>query len=107
MTDEEVKYVIFKMKSDKAPGPNGYTAGFFQKMRHIVGNDVCAVVKSFFKSGRLLKEFNCTTITLVPKSNTPSKLTDYRPISCCNIIYKSISGVLAQRMKGILPDLIS
>ena len=74
---------------------------------HIVGNDVCAAVKSFFESGRLLKEFNCTAITLVPKSSTPSKLSDYRPISCCNIIYKSISGVLAQRMKGILPDLVS
>ena len=95
------------MKPDKAPGPDGYTVGFFQKMWPVVENDVCAAVKSFFDSGRLLKEFNCTAITLVPKSSAPSKLSDYRPISCCNFIYKSISGVLAQRMKGILLDLIS
>ena len=107
MTDEETKAAIFRMNPDKAPGPDGYTASFFQKTWHVVGNDVCAAVKSFFNSGKLLKEFSCTTITLVPKGSAPSKLSDYRPISCCNIIYKSISGVLAQRMKEILPYLIS
>ena len=95
------------MKPDKAPGPDGYTAGFFQKLWPVVGTDVCAAVRSFFESGRLLKEFNCIAITLVPKSGSPSKLTDYRPISYCNIIYKSISGVIAQRMKGILLELVS
>ena len=105
--EEEIRAVIFKTNPDKVPGPDGFTAGFFQKMWHVVGADVCNVVKSFFNSGRLLKEFNCTAITLIPKSNSPSKLSDYRPISCCNIIYKSISGILAQRMKGLLPQLVS
>ena len=52
VTDEEIKVVLFKMKPDKAPRPDRYSAGFFQKMWHIVGVDVCAAVKSFFDSGR-------------------------------------------------------
>ena len=107
VTDDEIKLAIFKTKPDKAPGPDGYTAGFFQKMWHVVGADVCAAVKSFFESGRLLKEFNCTAITLIPKISSPTKLSDYRPISCCNTIYKCISGILAQRMKGLVPHIIS
>ena len=66
VTDEEIRDAIFRMKPDKAPGPDGYTAGFFQKMWPVVGNDVCAAVKSFFDSRRLLKAYNCTAITLVP-----------------------------------------
>ena len=107
VTDEEIRAVIFKMNPDKSPGPNGFTAGLFQQMWNVVGADVCNAIKSFFISGRLLKEFNCTAITLIPKSNSPSKMSDYRTISCCNIIYKSISGILAQRMKGLLPQLVS
>ena len=95
VTDEEIKAILFKMKEDKAPRPDGFSAGFFQKLWHIVGVDVCAAIKSFFESEKLLKEFNNTAITLIPKINSPSKLSDYRPISCCNTVYKCISGILA------------
>jgi hypothetical protein len=50
------------MKSSKAPRPDGFSAGFFQKAWPIVGEDVITVIKSFFRSGRLLKEVNATII---------------------------------------------
>ena len=107
MSAEEIKICVFKMKPDKVPGPDGYTASFFQNMWHVVGHDVIAAVQSFFADGRILKQFNSTSLTLVPKILNPSKLSDYRPISCCNFIYKCISGVIAQRMKKVLPDIIN
>ena len=72
-------------------------------MWHILGEDLIKAIKSFLKSGRLLKELNHTSITLVPKVQNPSKLNEFRPISCCNIIYKCISGILAKRLKALLP----
>jgi len=52
-------------------------------------------------------EINKTNITLVPKTNSPSKMTKYRPISLSNVAYKLISKVLAKQLKAILPYLIT
>lgn len=37
----------------------------------------------------------------------PSNIGDFRPISCCNTTYKCISKIIASRLKGTLPYLIS
>ena len=61
----------------------------------------------FFRSGCLLHKINCTILALVPKVPNPSSMHDYRPISCCNTIYKCISKIIATRIKRCLPDIIS
>lgn len=54
----------------------------------------------------MLKQTNSTAITLIPKVICPQSLNDFRPISCCNVIYKMISKILSGRLKGILTDII-
>ena len=79
-------------------------AFFYQKFWHIVGNDVSSVVLDFLNFGNMIPEINYTYIVLIPKVKSPEKMIDFRPISLCNVIYKIISKVLANRLKTILPQ---
>ena len=98
---------MFSLKDNKAPGPYGFNSGFFKKAWSVVGADVLSAIRSFFCSGKLLKQVNATAISLIPKIPNPSQVKDFRPISCCNTIYKCIAKIIANRIKVVLPSVIS
>ncbi|VFQ90070.1 unnamed protein product [Cuscuta campestris] len=68
VTMEEVRRVVYEIGSDKAPGPDGYTAAFFKTQWDIVGQDVYGAVLEFFNTGKLLKQLNHAMIVLIPKT---------------------------------------
>ncbi|XP_071708301.1 uncharacterized protein [Rutidosis leptorrhynchoides] len=107
VTPMEVKDAIFNIGSDKLPGPDGYNAEFFKSSWDVIGGDVTRAVLDFFHNGKLLKEINHTVITLLPKVKTPSLVTDFCPILCCNVIYKCISKIITNRIKFSLDEVIN
>jgi hypothetical protein len=98
VSNDSIKEALFSIGNDKAPGPDGYLSLFFKTAWDMVGNDLCAAIRDFFVSGRLLKQVNHSVIALMPKSDNVTFAADFRPISCCNVIYKVISKILAGRM---------
>lgn len=105
--DEEIKSTVFQLNPDKAPGPDGFNARFFQLHWDVIGTDICKAVNFFFKHKRLVREINHTFLTLVPKSTNANSLTDFRPIACCNLLYKVITKLLTNRLQMVINDLIS
>lgn len=107
MTDMEIENALHQMHPTKSPGLDGFNVGFFQFHWETVGGVVLGMVKSFFQSGRLLRELNHTNIVLIPKGDKPRKITQFRPISLCNVVYKIISKVLTNRLKKVVSKVIS
>lgn len=75
--DEEIRQAVFSMNPTKAPGMDGMTPLFFQAFWHIIQYDVCKAIKSFFLSSFLLKSFNHTLISFIPKSENPTKISQF------------------------------
>ncbi|XP_024011406.1 uncharacterized protein LOC112086667 [Eutrema salsugineum] len=106
VTAEEIKRVLFEMPANKSPRPNGYTVEFFKDCWSIVGQDLVVAIQSFFSKGFLPKGVNSTILALIPKKDQALFMKDYRPIACCNVIYKIVSKILANRLKTLLPQFI-
>ena len=68
---------------------------------------MCRVVRDFLAGLAASEVFNAIVIVMIPKVNSPALLSQFRPISLCNVLYKIASKVLANRLKAILPILIS
>ncbi|XP_020262713.1 uncharacterized protein LOC109838703 [Asparagus officinalis] len=107
VTRDEIKQAIFSMSDDKAPGPDGYSASFFKAAWDIINEDFFLAVEEFFYSGKMLGTLNTTSITLVPKIPNPKSPSDFRPISCCNCVYKVITKIIANRIQKVMGVLIS
>lgn len=103
---EEINEALWSINDNKSLGPDGFNSFFVKKAWSIVGKEICMVVQDFFQNGKMLKQTNSTAITLIPKVICPQSLNDFRPISCCNVIYKMISKILSGRLRGILTDII-
>lgn len=107
VTPEEIRTALFDISKLKAPGPDGYGSGFFTAAWDIVQQDVISAVTDFFVTGKLLKQVNATRVSLIPKKDCPVVVGDYRPIACCNTIYKIISKVLTTRLSQVLSSIVS
>ena len=104
---EEVHRALKQMYPLKAPGPDGMPHLFFQHFWPVVGGTVTKTVLGFLNFGIIPPKFNDTHIILIPKSKNPRKVTEYRQISLCNVVYKLASKTLANRLKKFPPSIIS
>lgn len=103
----ELEKVVFSMKKGKAPGPDGFPIEFFQEFWEIVKFDLLAVVQESHRNKQMLRSMNSTFLVLIPKQEGAVRLTQFRPIALCNVVYKIITKLIAERLKPLLCSLIS
>ena len=104
ITDEDIRATLFSIPDIKAPGLDGYNALFYKKSWDIFKANFIATISYFFSNNSLSRCVNATRVALVPKQEHPSYTNDFRPISCCNVLYKCISKLLVIRLKAALVD---
>ena len=106
-TEEEVLAALKDMNGDKALGPDGFTAAFWQSYWDIVRGEVMGMFRDFFATGKFVRSINSTFLVLIPKKRGAEDLMDFRPISLVGSLCKLLSKVLANRLKKVISKVIS
>jgi hypothetical protein len=106
-SDEEIEAALFQMGPTKAPGLDGFPAMFYQTHWDFFKKEIYNTVRSFLNGGEIPDGLCDSIIVLISKVSKPKHLKNFWPISLCNVLYKIASKVLANRLKVILPPIIS
>lgn len=105
-TCEEIKFALFKMNPVMVPGRDCLPAIFFQKLWSAFGDSISDVVLKVLNGVADVSDWNNTLITLIPKVASPTEVKHFRPISLYSTVYKLVSKVIVNRMRGVLDGVV-
>lgn len=95
------------MHPNKSLGPDGFNPAFYQNFWGLCRDDIFEVVSRWLDMGLFPHALNDTNIGLIPKCENPNNMKELRPILLCNVVYKMVSKLLANRMKKCLAKYVS
>jgi hypothetical protein len=93
------------MEHNKAPGPDGFPAEFYQVFWEVIMDDLFVLFVDFHQNSLSVLSLNFGVITLIRKKDNTNKIQDYRPICLPNVLFKIITKVLTNRI-GLVADKI-
>ncbi|KAA3486186.1 reverse transcriptase [Gossypium australe] len=94
------------MGATKALVEGGFPALFFQKYWHIIGEEVSSFCLQHLNGGMEVSSINNMHIVLIPKKANPTNLSQFRPISLCNVINKIMAKTIANHFRKVLEQCI-
>jgi hypothetical protein len=105
-TEKEIRDAIFDMEPNKAPGPDGFLAEFYQKFWELIKGDLMQMFHDLHKGDIPLFSLNFGVITLLPKVQEANKIQQYSPIRLLNVSFKIFTKVATIRINSVADHLI-
>jgi hypothetical protein len=95
------------MEHNKAPGPDGFPAEFFQKFWNTIKGDLMQTFHDLYEGDLPLFSLNFEVITLVPKVQEANVIQQYQPICLLNMSFKIFTKVATNRLNSVADHVIS
>jgi hypothetical protein len=106
-TESEVRDAVFQMEHNKAPGPDGFPAEFYQVFWGIIKEDLLFLFADLHREALDLYSLNFGIITLIPKIQNATKIQQYRPICVLNVSFKIFTKVGTNRLNMVAKTVVS
>jgi hypothetical protein len=104
--EKEVLTAINQMERNKAPGPDGFPAEFYQQFWHLIKHDLMPLFHQLYSGVLPLYKLNFGIITLLPKKENAIQIQQYRPICLLNVSYKIFTKVATIRIADLASKVI-
>jgi hypothetical protein len=106
-SEKEIKEIIFQIKHNKAPGPDGFPAEFFQTFWEVIKGVSMALFKDFHEEKLALFSLNFGIITLLLKQKEATHIRQFQPICLLNVSFKIFTKVAVKRMTRIAKKIVN
>jgi len=103
---EELTTAVMGLSSGRAPGLDGLPADFYKTFWNIIGKDFLEVLQNCLSKGILPTSCQRAVLMLLPKKGDLTLLKNWRPVAMLCSDYKIYSKVLANRLNGVLHEIV-
>jgi hypothetical protein len=107
ISEKELEAIVIDMKSDTAPGPDGFPVFFFKKFLGLVKLGILHILNDFIVGRIDIARLNFRVLSLIPKIPGEDRITQFRLITLINVIFKIVSKALATKLDPIANRIIS
>ena len=104
--EEEISSAVWACGSDKSPGPDGFNFRFINHFWKDLKPEFLRFCAEFHVNVAFPKGLNSSFIAIIPKIKDPQYISDFRPISLIECVYKVIAKILTNRLSKVMNHLI-
>ncbi|WOL13849.1 ribonuclease H protein [Canna indica] len=104
---EEIWTALSSMGRGKIPGKDGFIVEFFLHNWEVIKEKIRLEINSFQEKSKLPHGWSDTILVLIPKKENAKRIGEFRPIALCNVFYKMVAKILANRIRPLLSKIIS